>query len=277
MIRLLVESDRPGAISFLNRSPEYNLYLLGNLESLGVGSGKDSDICQFWGDFVENHGRSELRAILNRYMSGWSVFGLTGSDWTGLAETMETHPVSLTRLQDNPGGIQSILPFLHRYQASAVKVEEMMRLSAADYRPAPPPMGATVRRATMNDLPALVEFYSDAEHMTRSAAGIEQPLRNTRIWIAEWQKQILSAALTNAETKNLAMIGGVYTRSNARGYGLSQAVCSALSAERLASRKQPLLYWETPEAGSVYRKLGYKPIGKWRSVLLQPALELVSA
>ena len=277
MIRLLTESDRFAAMSFLNRSPEYNLYQLGNLESIGVGTGKDNDICQFWGDFVDSSGRGELRAILNRYMTGWSVFGVSAADWSALAEIIDHHPSKPTRLQDNPGGVQSILPYLHAFQPAAVKIEELMRLSAADYRPAPPPMGATIRRATRTDFSALTEFYADAEHMSRSPNAVERPLRDTRIWLAEWQKQILSVALTNAETKNLAMVGGVYTRPNARGYGLSQAVCSALSAELLSNRKQPILYWETPEAGRVYKKIGFKPIGTWRSVLLEPALEFMAA
>lgn len=277
MIRQLTDSDRPAAVSLLSRAPEINLYLLGNIETLGVGDGSDSSLCQFWGDFAERGGRNEVRAVLNRYMSGWSVFGLPETDWSTLAEIVDTHPTTATKFQDNPGGIQSFLPYLHNYQASSLKAEEMMRLSAADYRPAPPPMGATIRRATRADLPQLIDLYSNAEHMTRSPAAVERPLRDTRIWLAEWQKQILSVALTNAETKNLAMIGGVFTRPNARGYGLSQAVCSALCAELLSSRKQPILYWETPEAGRVYRKLGFKPIGSWRSVVLERVLEFVPA
>lgn len=277
MIRLLSESDRPAALALLNRSPEFNLYLLGNLESMGLAEQTEKSLSQFWGDFTERNGRNELRAILNRYMSGWSLFGLPDTDWYALAEVVDRHPVTAARLQDNPGGTQSFLPFLNNYQASAVKAEEMMRLSAADYRPAPPPMGATVRRATLKDLDTLVEFYADAEHMARSRVAIERPLRNTRVWLAEWQKQILSVALTNAEIKNMAMIGGVFTRPSARGYGLSQAVCSALCAELLSNRKQPILYWETPEAGRVYHKLGFKPIGAWRSVILERALAFAAA
>lgn len=277
MIRLLTDSDKPAALALLNRSPETNLYLLGNLETLGVGERSDSGLCQFWGDFVERGGRSELRAVLNRYMSGWSIFGLPEADWSALAKVLDNHPIPASKFQDNPGGLPSFLPYLHNYQPSSLKIEEMMRLGAADYRPAPPPMGATVRRATLADLPRLIELYADAGHMARSPAAVERPLRDTRVWLAEWQKQILSVALTNAETKNLAMIGGVYTRPNARGYGLSQAVCSALCAELLSNRKQPILYWETPEAGRVYRKLGFKPIGSWRSVSLERVLEFVPA
>ena len=277
MIRQLTDSDKSTALSLLNRAPELNLYLLGNIETLGMGDGSNSSLCQFWGDFVERGGRNELRAVLNRYMSGWSVFGLPEADWSRLAEIVDTNPTTATKFQDNPGGVQSFLSYLHNYQASSLKIEELMRLSAADYRPAPPPMGATIRRANLADLPQLIDLYSNAEHMTRSPAAVERPLRDTRIWLAEWQKQILSVALTNAESKNFAMIGGVFTRPNARGYGLSQAVCSALCAELLSNRRQPILYWETPEAGRVYRKLGFKPIGSWRSVALERVLEFVPA
>jgi predicted GNAT family acetyltransferase len=64
------------------------------------------------------------------------------------------------------------------------------------------------------------------------------------------------------------MIGGVYTPPAMRGRGLSQAVCSALCAELMAAQKQPILYWDTPAAGAVYRKLGFCATGTWRSVWL---------
>jgi len=81
---------------------------------------------------------------------------------------------------------------------------------------------------------------------------------------------VLATALTNAEIRHRAMIGGVFTDPAVRGRGLSQAVCSALCAELLAEGKQPALYWANPAAGTVYRKLGFRLIGQWRSVWLKP-------
>ena len=104
--------------------------------------------------------------------------------------------------------------------------------------------------------------------MSRSPSGVERPLHDTRLWVAEEGDKILSAALTNAETAQLAMIGGVYTPIMRRGQGLSQAVCSALCADLMAAQKQPILYWDTPAAGAVYRKLGFHSTGQWRSVWL---------
>ena len=137
-----------------------------------------------------------------------------------------------------------------------------------------PTSGVRVRRAEMADLPRLVDFFADAESMTRSPGAVERPLRDTRVWLAESVdgvdgNPILSTALTNAEVPDRAMIGGVFTPPAFRSRGLSRAVCAALCADLFADQKQPVLYWENPAAGKVYTTLGFHPIGVWRSVTLE--------
>lgn len=273
MIRPLREADRAAAVALLRAAPYLNLYLLGNLESLGF----DQPFCEFWGDFDG----PALRAVVNRYMQGWSVYGGADADWTGLAAVVDNHPVGAERLQDNPGGIPSFLPYLRRYDAPQVEEQHIMDLAEADFRPRPAPEGVRVRRASLADLGALVLFYSDAGSMSRSPLGVERPLRDSRLWLAEVggeadgetdgeaDGEVVSAALTNAETRDLAMIGGVYTPPQWRNRGLSQAVCSALCADLLAAGKRPVLYWDNPSAGRVYTKLGFRPRGVWRSAWLQ--------
>lgn len=264
MIQRLTEADRACVVTFLSSAPQLNLYMLGNLEKLGFNNA----ICEFWGDMAEQSREASLRAVLNRYMTGWTVYGTTTADWTALGAILDNHPAGAERLQDNPGGIASFLPYIQRYQAKQVKLEEVMALRAAAFQPIAPPIGTVIRRATLADLPRLIDFYANAEQMSRSPAGIERPLRDTRLWLAEKGDKILSAALTNAETAKFAMIGGVYTPVELRGQGLSQAVCSALCADLIDAQKQPILYWDTPAAGAVYRKLGFHSTGQWRSVWL---------
>ncbi|MCB0071035.1 MAG: GNAT family N-acetyltransferase [Caldilineaceae bacterium] len=253
--------DRAPVQALLSEAPAQNLYLLGNLETLGF----DHELCEFWGDWGS---RGQLRAVLNRYMTGWGCYGRPDADWPALARVMDDHP-EVERLQDNPGGIPSLLPYLHVYRATQVHVEELMALDAAAFIPQPVPAGIHVRRATEADLPALIAFYADAGHMTRRAAAVARPLRDTRLWLAQEAGTVVAAALTNAETANLAMIGGVYTPPAQRGRGLSQAVCSTLCADLLAAQKRPVLYWDTPAAGAVYRKLGFHAVGEWRSIWLE--------
>lgn len=267
MIRQLSDDDRDITISLLQKECEYNLYVLGNLMSIGFAK---EDLSQFWGDF-DSAGR--LRAVLNRYMSGWVVFGEADSDWLSLGAIVDQHPVPAQRLQDNPGGIESFLPYIARYKSCKISVQKLMALEEDSFIHAVIPADVRIRRATVADLPALVDFYKAAGHMSRTATGVEQPLRRTRVWLAETNGEIRSAALTNAETKSLAMIGGVYTNPKYRGRGYSKAVCSLLCEELVAASKRPVLYWETAAAGAIYRQLGFHYVGDWRSVRLEPVSE----
>ena len=263
MLRRVGEADRRAMVTLLAQAPQLNLYLLGNLESPGF----DADYCEFWGDFDE---AGRLRAVVNRYMNGWTLYGATDADWPRIGALMDDYPLSMERLQDNPGGVPSVLPYVQRYVAASVVEAEIMTLAAADFRPIPPPDGVEVRRATLVDLPQLITLYADAGSMRRAPAAVERPLRDRRVWVAVVEGVVASAALTNAETQDAAMIGGVYTPPAWRNRGLSQAVCSALCAELLALPKLPALYWENPTAGRVYGRLGFVPNGVWRSVRLQP-------
>jgi len=265
MIRLLTEADRQAALDLFAQAPHFNLYLWGNVVVLGFAH----DFCEFWGDVDETATPTRLRAVLNRYMTGWTAYGEADADWADLGRIVDTHPAGATRLQDNPGGIASFLPYLTCYQGQKVSSEELMVLEPAAFRPLAAPAGVTVRRGVMTDLPALVKLYADAGDMTRTSAAVARPLQDTRLWLAEQQGEISAVALTNAEIPQMAMIGGVFTLPAARGRGLSQAVCSALCAELIREGKQPALYWINPAAGAVYHKLGFQPIGHWRSVRLE--------
>ncbi|MEX1018511.1 MAG: GNAT family N-acetyltransferase [Litorilinea sp.] len=263
MIRKFAESDRSALQALLLVAPELNIYMLGNLAALGT----DHEISEFWGDFGPDH---KLRGAVNRYMRGWSIFGNPDADWAGLAAILDAHSLPAERLQDNPGGIPSILPYLRAYTAARIDIDELMTLAAPNFRPSAPPPAITVRAAHAGDLDALADFYANADTMQRSRTGVERPLQDGYLWIAESDGEICSTALTNAVGAGYAMIGGVYTPPAWRGHGLSQAVCSALCAALLANDLIPALYWVAPDAGHIYHKLGFKPVGSWRSVRLMP-------
>jgi predicted GNAT family acetyltransferase len=263
-IRLLTEKDRAVLHALAAQQPEQNLYLLGNLESVGF----TQDFCTFWGDFSAG---GTLRGVANRYFTGWSIYGLSNADWRALAALVDADP-NAARLQDNPGGTPSLLPFLITYGAARIDVEELMRLDCAHFRAQEAPQGWRVRRAIPADLDALADFYAEAGDMARTRAGTERPLRDGRVFVAvDSFGHIGAAALTNAETRTqplLAMIGGVYTAPALRGQGLGKAVCSALCASLCSGGTTPILYWQHPSAGRIYRALGFRPIGSWRSIWL---------
>lgn len=265
MIRKLGEADRGATARLLLEALHYNLFMLGNLETLGF----ESALCEFWGD-LSPAGNGEIRGLVNRYMDSWNVYGHAEADWAGLGQVVDRHAVGARRIQDNPGGIASFLPYLQQYQVLRANVQEMMELADADLCRVGAPPESRVRRATLADLGGLIELYANAEQMTRTPEAVRRPLEVTRIWVAEVEGAIRAAALTNAEVLGCAMIGGVYTHPEWRGRGLSTAVCAALCMELIQVGQRPVLYWHTPAAGVVYRRLGFCAIGDWRSIWLQP-------
>lgn len=260
MIRRLEEGDRASLMALLMAAPAHNLYLLGNVEANGF----EADFCEFFGDVVDG----QVRGVVNRYMNGWTVYGAADADWAGLGNVVDTHAVVAERLQDNPGGVASFLPYLKRYAQSSLTEDHLMEMPPNGLQPQVAGADFEVRKATVDDLDGLVRLYADAADMARTRPGVERPLHDRRVWLALKEGEVVSAALTNAETKELGMIGGVFTLPAWRGKGLSQAVCSGLCAELMATGRQPLLYWHNPAAGHVYVKLGFRPIGMWRSVRL---------
>jgi predicted GNAT family acetyltransferase len=160
------------------------------------------------------------------------------------------------------------MPYLHRYEIAHFSEETLMELPDHGLRGQVPPPNFAVRRAKLDDLTKLIEFFANAGEMSRSPGAVERPLRDRRVWMALKGDAVVSAALTNAETDRFAMVGGVYTMPAWRGLRLSQAVCSALCDELAREGRRPVLYWDNAIAGYIYTKLGFQPIGTWRSLRL---------
>lgn len=114
----------------------------------------------------------------------------------------------------------------------------------------PPPPHAT-RRATERDVPALARLYVDAGEMSRDQHAIRFCLTHNRIFVTEVGGQIVSAALTNAETPTMAMVGGVFTPTPLRNRGYASAAMAALCTSLLEEGIQPCLFYDNPAAGTI--------------------------
>lgn len=265
MIRLLAAADYDPTYTFCNQDPALNLYFLGNLESLGL----ETDICQFWGSFDS---AGQINGVLNRYMDGWNIADGPDCDYEGFGHILDAHPAGATRLQDNTRHIPSFQPYLRQYRSVLEITEYLCDLDSRDFNPASTPLRLATRRATLADFDALCVFYRNAEDMGRSPRGVERPLIHGRVFIVELDSEIVSSVLTNAETQTGAMIGGVYTPPQHRGKGYAGAAMVALCRSLLDDNLRPVLYYHHPAAGAIYRRLGFRDLGLWRSVRLGPAI-----
>jgi predicted GNAT family acetyltransferase len=257
-IRQLNRDDTEDLLDLLYRDPYYNIFMIGNLENMGLD---DSDL-DYWGSFRDG----QLVGALMRYRVFWNVYDAGSADLRAFAWLMDRRG-DVQALHGRDKLIARLARLLRGYE-----VREQRRLHFCRLPELKPALTSShsVRRATLAELPALITFYSDAEKMSRDERSVRRCLEQGRVFVVTAKGQIVSAALTNTETRNLAMIGGVYTPLDLRYQGYASACMFAVCQDLAADGKEACLCYDDPVAEGIYRRLGFKKIGYWRLLLLSP-------
>lgn len=257
-IRQLAADEGDMLLSVLRRDPHNNLFLIGNLLSMGMAEPE----LQYWGTFDGDR----LTGVLMRYRRNWTLYDAGGADFALMAATLDAHPAGARALTGEYDLTGRLLQRVRAYQAREDLRSHFAVLDAvADLEGVGP-----ARRATEADLPALLTLYAQSDSMARDEASVRRVLKHGRIFVAEEEGVLVSAALTNAETPDMAMIGGVFTPPDRRNRGYATACMDALCRDLLRDGIQPCLFYDNPKAGSIYRRLGFREIGMWRLARLRP-------
>ena len=257
-IRQLNRDDTDELLALLYRDPYYNIFMIGNLENMGL----DHPDLDYWGSFREG----QLVGALMRYRVFWNVYDAGEADLRGFAWLMDRR----RDVQVLHGRDQLIARLARLLRDYAVREERRLHFCRLPELKPALTSSHSVHRAILADLPALVAFYSDAEEMSRDERSVRRCLEQGRVFVATAKGRIVSAVLTNTETQELAMIGGVYTPLDSRHQGYASACMVAICQDLAADGKEACLCHDDPGAGGIYRRLGFREIGSWRLLLLRP-------
>jgi predicted GNAT family acetyltransferase len=261
----LRDEDAPDLSRLLDTAPDYTLFLGSNFERFGL----EDPFVHFWGTFQDGH------LVATLMMSGQRA-GIYALDSAPLRPLMDiARRQRLTFLMGPREMVRSALASLSGLPLLRSESHIFANLLAHRFQPqlARLPGGASVRRATPDDIEALTTLYTGAAGFER--APIDQVRQamvdrvySLRTYVVETQGRLVSAAATSAETLSGAMIGGVWTLPGEREHGYSTKAVAALSAELLAEGRQPSLFYleDNAPAAHVYKKIGFQEHGRWTVV-----------
>ncbi|MEY8356940.1 GNAT family N-acetyltransferase [Lachnospiraceae bacterium 54-53] len=262
-MKKLTGRDYRDAMDYILKEPEFNLFIIGDLEIYGLD---DPDVAAYTSDSWNG---GTFPYFLLDYRNNY-VFYSHEENFPAeeVAEFLSGCPMK------NLSGKKSLIQRLLMYLKDLELVPTYMaRLdSVSDGIPSAP--GA--RRLTEEDIPAILNLlFQIGEFYTLKEKTPEENREDIRASITHGGRMygiiqddvLVSVAGTTAENSMSAMVVSVGTLPAYRKKGYATSLVARLCGDCLKEGMKFLcLFYHNPEAGHIYRKLGFSELGQYAMV-----------
>ncbi len=258
MIRKLTEEDNNNLINLIMEEPEYNLYIIGDVENFGY----NQDFLELYGEFDE-HG--VISAVLVRYFNIFNLYAKDRFDKDGFVNIMKSFDKPrmlvgktqiVSRFEDASLGFNK--SELHNFAV----LKEIKSTFQIDKK-------IIVKKANIEDVERIAGLRNIISEFSSGNNKFKEILLNdikagtAHGYYVEIDGNIVSYAQTSAENSKSAMVVSVMTDKKYRRKGLASACIKVLCDDLINQGKTLCLFYRNPEAGAIYRRLGFEEIGLW--------------
>ncbi|MGI6299155.1 MAG: GNAT family N-acetyltransferase [Saccharofermentanales bacterium] len=283
----LQESDRAWLMRLLKQEPEFNLFLIGDVENYGFSE----PFQEIWARFLPGkESEKAVDSIVLRYYTSFIVYSEHENfDIAAIIATLKARQVGM--LSGKKQVIDRLKPYLPGFSFSDTYMMKRPTLnspsgnveqSLAAVEPQSRRQGSLnkprIELAKLKDVADLAAFVYGIDEFAvpdQTLAERTQTLKRslssagTRYVIIRDQGRIVACAGTTAENSQSAMVVSVATDPAFRRRGYATMLVSRLcSIHANAGREFLCLFYSNPAAGVIYRGLGFREIGTW--VMVRP-------
>lgn len=256
MIHKLGQADHAPLFRFLSRNPSFNLFIIGDIETFGY----DVPFQDIW---AERDEIGEVTSVLFRFYGNYIAVLDDASDAAGYARIVAAD-AAWEAIQGEASSAARLATQLGLVGCRSLHFAEMVNADSLD-----PSLSVDhVKKATPADVDRILDVR---------AAGLRAPTPADResllqvleknaartFYVEDESGRMVAAASTTAENSLSAMVVGVCTRLEYRRRGFATACMTALARELLAEGRKLCLFYDNPEAGRIYNRIGFREIGKW--------------
>ncbi len=260
MIVKIGPRERKKVERYLNQEPEFNLFILGDLATHGL----DCEFLDLWAQVGDD---GTILAVILRYFGSYVVYARDSFVEQEVAAFVHERAESMRSLSGKREVVSRILPHLDCLDSG--KVMHFSRLKRLELKQLPIKAAKwQVNVATFEDLGRIAllrsKIFSESKTVVRKMLqqGITQGAG--RAYFIEVDNEIAATAQTTAEYESAAMIVGVATAPKYRRRGMATACLYKLCQDLLGEGKSLCLFYENPDAGILYHRLGFEDIGFWQ-------------
>lgn len=132
-----------------------------------------------------------------------------------------------------------------------------------------------VQLATPEDIPAIARLFDEIDDFEKSEdregslkVGMES--KSARTYFIRKGDKLVSSASTTAENSASAMVVGVCTHPDFTKIGYASQCMERLCKDLINESKSLCLFYDNPDAGRIYKRLGFQDIGFWTMHIYEP-------
>ncbi|MGG1630011.1 GNAT family N-acetyltransferase [Rossellomorea sp. NRS-1567] len=257
MIRQLTEQDHDICQQLIHQQPAENLFIIGDIEAFGY----EQEFQKIWGDF---DAEGNLRGILLKYRENFIPFSMGEFDAEGFAGIINgTEDYSIV------SGLKRIVKQVEPFLSREIKSKRHMYYAKCDNTEAMDRQDLPhVKQATLTDLPKLVDLLNSIPEFSGGDFSVEKRKHSmeagvSRSYYVEEDGKFVSSSSTTAENSMSAMIVAVCTHPEYKKKGYATECMTKLCRDVLEEGKELCLFYDNPEAGKIYKRIGFKDIGYW--------------
>jgi len=255
----LTENDRARILDYVGHEPEFNIFFIGDIENFGVDS-EDVGIYA-----RETNGQWDSLVLI--FQKNCVVYSQNPAyDAGAVAGFLKTQDIGMIS-----GKADIVARLIDYFPDRRYRTTTMTRCTCllTDYGT---PEGFEIRRLTPDDAAAVVDLMMRVDEFNDTykdrAFSIEKLRRNlacgTLACGAFKDGALVSVAQATAGNSQSAMLVGVATLPGERGKGYASAVVSAVCRASFDEGKKYLcLFYSNPQAGRIYNRIGFLPIGEY--------------
>lgn len=256
MIRKITISDNEKLIEYLIEEKAINLFILGDIENFGY----DKDFQEVWAEFDD---QNEIKAVLLRYFNSYIAYAKAEFNDIGFADILNNNPNF-----EILSGIDKVTDKLAKYIDYKNKKSLYYAELVSDLQLPKSIDRSNIVQATISDVDTIFELREHITEFTTTEASkvsFKQTLASGtgRTYMIKDDNKVICTVSTTAENSFSAMVVGVSTHPEYRRKGYASLCMIALCQDILDEGKSLCLFYNNPEAGNIYKRLGFRDIGKW--------------
>lgn len=261
-MRKLTKEEYLTTMNYVLKEPEYNLFLIGDLENYGLDS---PQVSVYTGEGREE---SPLPYVLLDYKGSFAFYS-HNPDFPAreVAGFLSCH--GLHNLSGKLSLIKKIIPHMKDLE---IVPTYLARLD----KPPEQTKASNMRRLLEGDIPDILNLLGQTEAFyTMKTKTPEENQRDIRDSLSHGGRMygifdhglLVAVAGTAAENSMSAMVVSVSTLPPYRRRGYASALVSKLCGDCLKEGMKFLcLFYDNPEAGRLYQRLGFKEVGQYAMV-----------